>query len=80
MKYKILFVSPIVLINLFKVGIINVRCVAGLPEDVKFVRAFTDDTTGWNKIGLVIESEQFDKLKEGDVIPTFPDPTFENLA
>lgn len=63
-----------------KNGINKVKVIENtIPKDAKFIRSFTDDLTGWGRIGIVIESESFEELKDGDVIPIHPDPQFENV-
>lgn len=82
-KHAILYVSPHTFLELCK-GLYetrNVRIIANaVPEDAKFIRAFTtDDVTGWGKIGLVIESESFEEIKEGNLMPTLSNPIFEKV-
>jgi len=80
MRHKILYVSPQILIELCKgpsIAAIVVKNV--LPSDTKFIRAFNEDTSGWGQIGLVLESDQFEELKEGDLIPVLPKPVFEKI-
>lgn len=81
MKYKILYVHPSIILDLCKNGSEKTRVVDGkLPPDTKFIRAFTDDNTGYGRIGMVIESESFKDLKDGDLIPIVsPDPLFERV-
>lgn len=80
MKYKILKVSPYIFIDMCKYGFDKIRIVKdSLPDDAKFIRAHVDDVTGWGNISLVIESESFDELKDGDLIPIIPYPTFEKV-
>ena len=80
MKYKILKVSPFIFLDMCKYGINKIRIVKdAIPDDAKFIRAHTDDNSGWGNISLVIESELFDELKDGDLIPTIPYPTFERV-
>jgi len=80
MKHKILKISPFMFLSMCKEDTINVRVVANiLPKDAKFIRAYTDDYTGWGYISLIIESESFEEIKEGDVIPILPYPIFEKI-
>lgn len=81
MKYKILYISPLGLLEICKRGFHHVQVVANdLPQDTKYIRSFVDgDTSGWGRIGIVIESESFDELKEGDVIPVLLEPVFEKI-
>lgn len=78
MRYKILNIHPLFFIHISQHGTEKVRIIENsLPEDTKFIRSFTNDTSGWGSISLVIESESFEDLKEGDIIPSIPSPTFE---
>jgi hypothetical protein len=80
MKYAILKVSPLFLVEMFKHDIPMIKLVDhALPEDTKYVRAFTDDFGGWGRIGLVLESESFRELKDGEMIPVLQSPTFEKM-
>lgn len=48
-----------------------------LPEDAKFVSGGHD----WlGRLYLVVESESFKDLKEGDEIPILPDPMFNRIS
>lgn len=70
MKLKILYVSPQFIIELCKWGAKDVEVIDNvLPADTKYIRAFTDDTTGWGRIGIVIQSDSFPKLQDGQEIP-----------
>ncbi len=69
MRYKIIYISPIVFIELFKHGSDKVKVINGLPIDAMYVRSFTNDITGWGRIGLVVESAEFEELKDGELIP-----------
>jgi hypothetical protein len=80
MKYSILKISSLIFIEICKHGMDKVKVVDNaLPEDAKFVRAFVDDNLGWGRISLVLESESFKDLNEGDEIPILPNPAFEKV-
>lgn len=80
MKYSILKISPLIFIKFCQYGSDNIRVVENkLPEDVKFIRAYTEDHSGWGHISLVLESESFRELKDGDEIPILPYPMFEKV-
>ncbi len=81
MKYKIVKIHTSAFIDILKHGIYNnVRVVSNaLPEDAKFIRAFTNDTSGWGYISLVIESELFPEIQEGDLMEVLPYPIFEKV-
>jgi len=73
-------VHPFIFIELCKHGWDKTRIIKNaLPEDAKYVRAHTDDKSGWGAVYIVIESETFDELKEGDLIPLLPHPMFEKI-
>lgn len=79
MRYKILVLSPYIILEIFKHNVSSVRIIKDtIPEDADFVRAFTNDPTGWGNIGLIIESDSFDDVKEGEQIPIL-DPQFEKV-
>lgn len=40
-----------------------------VPEDMKYVRAFVNDDSGWGRVGVVVESKTFHDLENGDIIP-----------
>jgi hypothetical protein len=78
MKYAILKIHPFLFVEFCKHGADKVTVAENrIPEDAKFVRAFTEDSTGWGVVSLVLESESFEDLKQGDRIPVLPDPIFE---
>ena len=80
MKYKILIVHPSIFIELCKEGLDKIRIVQNaIPNDAKYVRSHLNDYTGWGNISLVIESESFDNLNDGDEIPVIKHPTFEKV-
>lgn len=80
MRYKILKVHNFIFIEMCKLGTEKVRIIKdALPEDTKYVRCYTNDDSGWGAIYLVIESQTFDELKEGDPIPLIPGPIFERV-
>lgn len=80
MGQQILLISPYMFVDMFMQGEIHAKVVErALPKDVKFIRAFTNDTGGWGNIGLVLESQEWDELKEGDLIPVLPAPMFEKI-
>lgn len=80
MRYAILRISPYFFIEFFRHDkVVKAKISSNiLPEDSKFVRAFTG-SDAWGYICLVIESEKFDALKEGDEIPILPYPIFERV-
>jgi hypothetical protein len=69
LRYRVIYIHPIVFIDLFKYGSEKVKVINGLPEDATYIRSFLDDNSGWGKIGIVIESSSFVELKEGDPMP-----------
>ena len=75
MKYKRFRLSEVLFIQLFKSGDIHIRVINGLPDDTKFVRWY--QSQGW--IEVVIESESFELLNRGDVIPEIISPMFDKL-
>lgn len=79
MRYVILKVSPHFLVDMCRIGESHTKVIEGLPPDTRFVRAFTDDITGWGYISLVLESEMFNELVEGQQIPIIPYPVFEKI-
>ena len=56
---------------------IPVAIINPLPEDATIVRIFQDDTLG--TLNIVLASETFDELNEGDIIPLIQMPQFEHL-
>jgi len=80
MKQMILLVHPMILVDICKYGTEKVKIIKdAIPKDCKYIRAFTNDQSGQGNIGLVIESESFSELKEGDIIPIILSPTFEKI-
>ena len=80
MRYKILYLHPIVLISICQHGTEHVKVINGLPLDTKYIRSFVNDASGWGRVGVVIESSSFEELKDGDEIPVInPEPVFEKV-
>jgi hypothetical protein len=78
MKYKILSVSPHVFLEICKNGCAGVEVIKNaIPQDARYVRAYIENLNGWGYVNLVLESESFSELKEGDVIPMLLHPIFE---
>jgi hypothetical protein len=77
MKHAILRVSSYILLELCKNGAEKTRIVKNeLPQDAKFIRAGHDQS---GDMFLVIESESFRELKDGDEIPILENPLFERV-
>jgi len=80
MRHKILNISPQILIDICKEGTENVRIIKdALPKDAKYIYAFTDDTLGYGRVGLVIESESYSELKDGELLERINGPIFERV-
>jgi hypothetical protein len=80
MKYAILKISPYVFINLCKKGMIKIKVLENaIPEDAHYIRGFCEESSGWGYVNLVLESESFRELNEGDEIPVLPYPMFERI-
>lgn len=80
MKHKILIVHPQIVIDFCKEGLDKIRIVENaIPKDAKYIRCYLNDFTGWGNIGIVIESESFEELQNGDEIPVIKHPTFEKV-
>lgn len=71
-RWRVVYISAELLIDLVSVNR-YIQVESKLPKDVKVVRAFVDRERSC--IGLVIEHESFDKIKPGEKIPTFDNPT-----
>lgn len=73
-------VSPMIFLDFCKNGADSIRIIKNaIPNGAKYVRSFTNDSSGLGNIGLVIESESFDEVGEGELIPILPYPTFEKV-
>jgi len=68
------------LINMFRNGNeSHVKCIKGLPDDARFIRMTSSEQI--YGIDIVVSSESFSELKDGDEIPIFNDgPIFEDLT
>ena len=66
MRYRILRFNFQLFLNLLKANEQLIYLTYPLPEDTKFVRAGYDFT---GKLFIVIQSETFNELKEGEEIP-----------
>lgn len=83
-RYGVVFISPEFilgfLMKLTPKGQIF-RCIKGLPEDARIVRAGYDDLDGHGtgRFALVIEHESFSLVRPGDGIPELTPPTFETI-
>jgi hypothetical protein len=75
MRYAKIRCSSELLISMMKEGYeTHVKVIEnGLPQDARFKYAFQFD--GW--VYLVVESDSFDDIKEGDKIPELDAVTFE---
>ena len=75
MRYRRMLIHGNMLVNLFKPGEIHAECITGLPDDATFAYCYQDNSYG---IWVVVESNTFDLLKDGDVIPEHPAPIMES--
>ena len=79
-KVKYLEVSLYFLQNILKNGEQCVRVTDGVPEDAKILRVeFPEKPYASPALLLVIESETFEELKPGDLIPKIESPIFEKI-
>ncbi len=76
MKYmRVRLNRPILMHMLTEGSVINVIVRKGLPDGAEF-RYIIEGTAG---IDLVVEHDSFEQLKDGDVIPIFPDILFDTI-
>lgn len=81
MRYRILYINAGIILSFCKNDDDKFRVVKNrLPDDTNFIRFFTDDPTGWGRVGIIIESSEFLELKEGDSIPIHPEILFEKIS
>lgn len=77
MRLAYLQVSAFLFLEFCKNGADRVRIVANkLPDDARFIRAGHDNL---GSLYLVLESEEFIDLKEGEEIPRLPDVMLEKV-
>lgn len=77
-KYKIIRVTPELLFKIIYGKEIKARRVSELPDDLKFVRCFLDQSRH-GEICLVVESESFDEVLIGETIPDLEPPKYEDI-
>jgi hypothetical protein len=78
MKQKILKVSSYHFLNLCKHGFSGeIKVINPIPEDAYLVRVIQEPIYG--NLSLVIHSELFTELKDGDIIPEIETPLFEKI-
>ncbi len=56
---------------------IHAKCIKGLPKGAKLAYVYHNDDF---YINAVFEHESFELLKDGDVIPLYEKPQFEQLS
>jgi hypothetical protein len=71
MRYRRVRISHQLLMGMLVTGNhINVQVVSGLPSDAQFRYITSGSIFG---IDVVVESDDFDELKDGDEIPIHPE-------
>jgi hypothetical protein len=73
MRYKLLLINSKFLLSLLIEGNIfpKVKVIKGLPTDVKFVYVIDNTLVPRAGLQIVISSETFPELKDGENIPEF---------
>ena len=78
-RYGIIYISPEILLDLMKSSSSGrvFRCIKGLPEDVRIVRAGYDQNSA--NFAVVVEHSSFEELHFGELIPEIESPTFTSF-
>ena len=76
MRLRYLPVTADFFIDLCKGGEFHVACQNPLPQDARIIRMGHDM---FGQLELVIESQEFGDVEEGDEIPRQPKPLFNRL-
>ncbi len=77
MRVKRLLVSPEFIVDMSKNGGVHVETTNGLPEDAKYVSQYFDPERAC--ISIVIKSESFPEIAQGDIIPVIENPAFRTI-
>ncbi len=80
MKQKILKISPHIILDIYKKGLGGdvIEVINPIPEDSFIVRTLQGETFG--DIYVVIQSESFPVLNDGDLIPEVKRPEFSLIS
>jgi hypothetical protein len=71
MRYRRVRISHQLLMSMLVTGNhVNIQVVSGLPSDARFRFITSSSLFG---IDVVVESDDFDELKDGDEIPIHPE-------
>lgn len=79
MKLEIVYLTADMLLEFCQSGTPLIRISSGaIPADARVVRIFVNPEAH-NQIGLVVESEAFEDVSEGYLIPPHRGPYFEKI-
>ena len=75
MRYKILEINGLMLVDLFKKSITNFQVVENIiPLDSKFITAYTNMVGHVGKLAIIIESSEFSDIPDGMPYPKIEYP------